>query len=288
MPAVRVRGIDIYYEEHGSTADPCLIMAHGLLGSIAATPRFGERADDIAARGLHVVAYDARGHGRSGYTTRRSDYRWAAMAEDMAALMQALGIDRASVYGGSMGAGTALMLALAHPERVERLILQSPPPFGTDVKAARQTLGGLADALSAIRHVGSGAHRHGAAADAPHRSRGRSRRHARVPRRGSGARRSCPRSAACCGGPSDPGRTAGRDHAADAGAHAPGRRDPPAAFGRDPARENARTRSSPSRHRPRTGRRIPHALTHVVAAFVRGEEIARGLPRKAPHDHAPA
>jgi pimeloyl-ACP methyl ester carboxylesterase len=43
-----------------------------------------------------------------------------------------------------MGAGTALLLALAHPERVERMILQSPPPFGADVKAARQMLGGLA------------------------------------------------------------------------------------------------------------------------------------------------
>jgi alpha-beta hydrolase superfamily lysophospholipase len=78
VPSVRVRGIDIYYEEHGSASYPCLIMAHGLLGSVAATPRFGERADDIAARGLHVVSYDARGHGRSGYTTRREDYRWAA------------------------------------------------------------------------------------------------------------------------------------------------------------------------------------------------------------------
>jgi len=144
MPTVHVRGIDFYYEEHGRRGDPPLVMAHGLLGSVAEAERFGERAADIAALGVHVVSYDARGHGRSGYTTRRSDYRWSALAEDMHELLRALEIERPTIYGGSMGAGTALMLALAHPDRVERLILQSPPPFGSDIRAARRMLGGLA------------------------------------------------------------------------------------------------------------------------------------------------
>jgi pimeloyl-ACP methyl ester carboxylesterase len=142
MPTVRVRGIDLYYEEYGE--GPHLIVAHGLLGSVAVLPRFAERIQDIAARGVHVVAYDARGHGRSGYTTRRTDYNWAALAEDMYTFMRALGIDSANVYGGSMGAGTALMLALAHPDAVERLILMSPPPFGDDMRRARRMFGGLA------------------------------------------------------------------------------------------------------------------------------------------------
>jgi pimeloyl-ACP methyl ester carboxylesterase len=51
----------------------------------------------------------------------------------MYAIVQALGVDNISVYGGSMGAGTALMCALAHPEVVERLILRGPPPFGDDL-----------------------------------------------------------------------------------------------------------------------------------------------------------
>ncbi len=144
MPYARVRGIDLYYREYGSPDDPPLIVAHGLLGSVAFMSRFDERPEDIAARGLRVIAYDARGHGRSGYTKRRRDYRWDSLAEDMFGLMQALGIRRASVSGGSMGAGTALMLALAHPGVVDRLILRAPPPVGEDLKPVRRMFGGLA------------------------------------------------------------------------------------------------------------------------------------------------
>lgn len=144
MPTIRPRGIDFYYEEHGRAGDPWLVMAHGLLGSVAEAERFGERPADIAALGVHVVSYDARGHGRSGYTTRRGDYRWSELSEDMGEILRALDIDRPTVYGGSMGAGTALTLALLHPERVSRLILQSPPPLGEDIKSARRMLGGLA------------------------------------------------------------------------------------------------------------------------------------------------
>jgi len=144
MPTVNVRGIDLYYEEYGE--GPHLIMAHGLMGSVALLEAFGERPQDIAARGLHVVAYDARGHGRSGYSTRRDDYRFTAQAEDLRGLLDALGIERTSIYGGSMGAGTGLLLALAHPSRVERLILQSPPPFPEDNRPARRMFGSLATA----------------------------------------------------------------------------------------------------------------------------------------------
>ena len=144
MPTLRARGIDFCYEEHGRAGDAQLVMAHGLLGSVAEAGRFGERAADIAALGVHVVCYDARGHGRSGFTTNRVDYSWTALAEDMHDVVRALNIDRPTIYGGSMGAGTALTLALVHPDRVGRLILQSPPPLGSDIRAARRMLGGLA------------------------------------------------------------------------------------------------------------------------------------------------
>ncbi len=144
IPTLHARGIDFYYEEHGRPGDPQLLIAHGLLGSVAEAERFGERAADIAALGVHVVSYDARGHGRSGYTRHRADYSWAALAEDMHEVLRALAFERPTIYGGSMGAGTALMLALAHPERAGRLILQSPPPLGSDIRAARRMLGALA------------------------------------------------------------------------------------------------------------------------------------------------
>jgi pimeloyl-ACP methyl ester carboxylesterase len=142
MPYVRVRGIDLYYEEHGQ--GPPLIFAHGLMGSIEQSRAFGENINAIAERGVRVIAYDARGHGRSGYTTARADYRWSSLAEDMYAFMRAVHVERACVYGGSMGAGTALVLALSHPEAVEKLILRAPPPFGEQAAEARRMFGGLA------------------------------------------------------------------------------------------------------------------------------------------------
>jgi len=142
MPFARVRGIDLYYEEHGD--GPPLIVAHGLMGSVELSRQFGEDLEAIGARGVRVIAYDARGHGRSGGTAHRPDYRWSSLAADMLGLMHALGLERASLCGGSMGAGTSLMLALAHPEAVERLVLRAPPPFGEEMRYARRLFGGLA------------------------------------------------------------------------------------------------------------------------------------------------
>jgi pimeloyl-ACP methyl ester carboxylesterase len=61
----------------------------------------------------------------------------------MFALIRALGIEKASIYGGSMGAGTAISCAIEHPDVVDKLILMSPPPFGPHLKVARQYFGGI-------------------------------------------------------------------------------------------------------------------------------------------------
>ena len=142
MPYVRARGIEFFYEEHGS--GPAVVVAHGALGSIGFSDAFGLKASVLAARGLRVIAYDARGHGRSGYTTAAADYDKAALAADLLGVMDALGVERASVCGASMGATTALLVALAHPERVDRLILRTPAPFGADMIAPRRMATGLA------------------------------------------------------------------------------------------------------------------------------------------------
>jgi pimeloyl-ACP methyl ester carboxylesterase len=140
MPYTLVRGVRLYFEEHGS--GPCLIVAHGMLGSVGTASAVN--AARLAEQGLRVIAYDARGHGLSEHSEQREDYSWAALAEDLHALMDALGIPRAAVCGTSMGAGAALLLALTQPARVERLILRSPPPFGTDLLPAQRRMGSLA------------------------------------------------------------------------------------------------------------------------------------------------
>ncbi len=143
MPTARVRGVELHYEAHGS-GTKCLVVAHGALGSVAYAEAWGVRAAELAAHGFRVVSYDARGHGRSGYTEAPEHYRPAALAEDLTGLLDALGLEQVSIYGTSMGASTALMLALAHPERVARLVLRAPSPFEVDIRAARTRLYPLA------------------------------------------------------------------------------------------------------------------------------------------------
>src|SRR5205807_6935613 len=77
-------------------------------------------------RGGHrVIAYDARGHGRSEPAPDR-EYGYEHLAADLLALLDELAIGRAVLAGASMGAHTALALALNHPRRVAALALITP------------------------------------------------------------------------------------------------------------------------------------------------------------------
>jgi len=144
MPFANVRGIELYYEAHGDGAAPAVVVAHGALGSVAHAEAVGLRAEALARAGFRVIAYDARGHGRSGFTTRPEDYRPASLAEDLLGLLDTLELPKVGICGTSMGASTAVVLANAHPERVDRLVLRSFPPFEPDIEAARSRLYPLA------------------------------------------------------------------------------------------------------------------------------------------------
>jgi pimeloyl-ACP methyl ester carboxylesterase len=169
MPYARVGGIDLYFEAHG-TGPRVLVIAHGALGSVGFADTFGLKASALAARGLRVVAYDARGHGRSGYATSAKDYDKTALAGELLGLLDALDLKRVCLCGTSMGATSALLLAQAHPERVDRLVLRSPPPFGADMIPVRRALNAIALSyqvlgvpltarLAALRPGPGGAHR---------------------------------------------------------------------------------------------------------------------------------
>ncbi len=85
MPVERVRGIDLHYQieeecESGGERTPPVVIAHGALGSIAHSEAFTGRASRLAARGFRVVSYDARGHGRTGYTLSREHYHFDELA----------------------------------------------------------------------------------------------------------------------------------------------------------------------------------------------------------------
>lgn len=121
MATVRLDGFDLYYECRGD-GDPLLLL-HGGLG-IGADWRHVFPSDPV---GYRVVVPDLRGHGRS--TMPAQGFSFRACAEDVARLLDALGIPRVKAIGLSMGAKTLLHLATAHPARVESMVLVSATPY---------------------------------------------------------------------------------------------------------------------------------------------------------------
>jgi pimeloyl-ACP methyl ester carboxylesterase len=107
----------------GTGEGPAVVLLHGL----TATRRYvlmGSRA--LERSGHRVIAYDARAHGRSAPAPNATDYGYELLAADLLAVLDRLGIERAALVGASMGAQTALRVALERPDRVAALALITP------------------------------------------------------------------------------------------------------------------------------------------------------------------
>jgi pimeloyl-ACP methyl ester carboxylesterase len=114
-------GVTLAGEEAGEGTP--VVLLHGL----TATRRYvvmGSRA--LERSGHRVVAYDARAHGSSTGAEDPDAYDYDDLVEDLRAVMDDRGIDRAVLVGASMGAHTAVRMALDHPERVAGLVLATP------------------------------------------------------------------------------------------------------------------------------------------------------------------
>src|SRR3954470_2946841 len=109
-----VNGITLYYERHGSGRP--MILLHGGLGSgdmfAPIIPQLAEHHE--------VIAPDLQGHGRTADIDRPIDHR--LMADDIAALIDHLGLEKPDVVGYSLGGGVALFTAAKHPEKVRKLV----------------------------------------------------------------------------------------------------------------------------------------------------------------------
>src|SRR5437016_11911469 len=114
-----VNGIKLYCEIHG-TGHP-LVLLHGGLG---ATSMFGPNLPALA-KGRQVIAADLQAHGRTADIDRPISPE--LMAEDIAALIKYLRLERPDVMGYSLGGGVAFFVALRHPELVGKLVLVSTP-----------------------------------------------------------------------------------------------------------------------------------------------------------------
>ena len=99
-----------------------LVLLHGLFGQAG---NFGAVQKVLAGNGRRVLALDLRNHGASPHAAGM-DY--AAMAADVAETLRALGAAPADVVGHSMGGKVAMMLALAHPGVVSRLVVVDIAP----------------------------------------------------------------------------------------------------------------------------------------------------------------
>jgi pimeloyl-ACP methyl ester carboxylesterase len=100
-----------------------VVLLHGL----TATRRYVVMGSRALERSRHlVVSYDARGHGRSTPASEPGAYGYDLLADDLLAVLDALELPRAVLAGASMGAHTALRLALTRPERVAGLVLITP------------------------------------------------------------------------------------------------------------------------------------------------------------------
>jgi pimeloyl-ACP methyl ester carboxylesterase len=100
-----------------------VVLLHGL----TATRRYVVMGSKMLERNGHrVIAYDARGHGRSGPAPDPEAYTYADLAGDLLAVMDANDADRAVLAGASMGAHTLVRFALDHPDRAAALVIATP------------------------------------------------------------------------------------------------------------------------------------------------------------------
>ncbi|MBI2498576.1 MAG: alpha/beta fold hydrolase [Opitutae bacterium] len=111
----------LHHTDLGGAGRPPMLVLHGLLGS---SRNWLSTGRDLA-RDFHVLALDARNHGRSPHAPLMN---YEVMADDLVAWMDAHGLAKATLVGHSMGGKTAMLLACRHGGRVERLVIVDIAP----------------------------------------------------------------------------------------------------------------------------------------------------------------
>jgi pimeloyl-ACP methyl ester carboxylesterase len=122
MAELSYQGRRIGFDEYGEGERP-IVLVHGLLMNRHMFDRLGPA---LARHGNRAICVDLLGHGRSDQPDDLRLYSMPLFAEQVIALLDHLGLERAVVGGTSLGANIALELAVRHPQRVEGLFIEMP------------------------------------------------------------------------------------------------------------------------------------------------------------------
>ena len=127
MKFVRANGLVIHYRDHGRRDGAPLVF----INSLGADFRIWNEVAEILAPDFRIVTYDKRGHGLSESGPDQNDM--ADYARDLVALLNALGVGRATIVGLSIGGLIAQEFYRHHPEHVAALVLcDTAAKIGTD------------------------------------------------------------------------------------------------------------------------------------------------------------
>lgn len=142
MDIVEVNGVDLCVDAVGDPADPAILLIAGLGSSMDWWEE--EFCERLAAGGRFVIRYDHRDTGQSAsYPAGAPGYTGADLAADAVGVLDAFGRRSAQLAGISMGGALAQQVALAHPDRVDALVLFSTSPavpVGSELPAMSEEL----------------------------------------------------------------------------------------------------------------------------------------------------
>src|SRR5229473_1169726 len=143
MATIVYKGIKLAYEDRGA-GKPAFVFVHGWTCDRSF---FAPQAEHFSRR-HRVVSVDLRGHGESDKPP--GAYPIAAYADDIAYIIEQLGLGKTVVVGHSMGGQTVLQLAAAHADCVAGIVMVDPAPFAfpPELRATIETIAADIDAGS--------------------------------------------------------------------------------------------------------------------------------------------
>lgn len=129
MATIDRDGVEIYYEDHGS--GPAVLLSHGY----SATSQMWQGQVEALKDRYRVLTWDMRGHGKSGSPEDQSLYSEAHTVDDIAAILEVSGVERAVIGGLSLGGYMSLAFHLKYPNMVRALMLFDTGPGYRNDKA---------------------------------------------------------------------------------------------------------------------------------------------------------